>query len=331
PPGGELRVDARDHHLGVVGEQAAEALEIRRLVQVVQLLAEPRLELRGDLAGVDVLAREVARHGGEDPQERLHVLEILLHGGGDAGILHLDRDPLPARQLGAVDLAERRRRECLALDAAEAFLGWGAELRDEHPADARPGHRRHRGLHHGQDLERLAGEEVAPHAEHLRELHEGPAQLLRARDHPLGVPDVRLEQGPLVARRRLERALDRLPEVAAADRGREPPDRQHAARAPGGDVGHGRGPTRRYGVSLLLIRVAAAPAPNPLSMLTTTTPAAHVFSMPTSAASPPRCAPLPTLVGTAMTWPSTRPPTSRGSVPSRPATTISTAASPSRP
>src|SRR5439155_4950 len=103
-----VRADEAERRAGggdpgvVVGEQAAEALEIRRLVQVVQLLAEPRLELRGDLAGVDVLAREVARHGGEDPQERLHVLEILLHGGGDAGILHLDRDPLPARELRTV-------------------------------------------------------------------------------------------------------------------------------------------------------------------------------------------------------------------------------------
>src|SRR2546422_11602227 len=92
--------------------------------------------------------------------------------------------------------------------------------------------------------ERAQEEDAVPGSaeDAMRELHEGPARLLRARDHPFGVPDVRLEQGPLPARRRLERALDRLPEVAAADRGREPPDRQHAARAPGGDVGHGRGP-----------------------------------------------------------------------------------------
>ncbi len=39
------------------------------------------------------------------------------------------------------------------------------------------------------------------------------------------------------------------------------------------------------------IRLAAAAAPNPLSMLTTVTPAAHELSMPSSAASPPNEAP----------------------------------------
>ena len=39
------------------------------------------------------------------------------------------------------------------------------------------------------------------------------------------------------------------------------------------------------------IRLAAAAAPNPLSMFTTVTPAAHELSMPRSAASPPNAAP----------------------------------------
>lgn len=40
-----------------------------------------------------------------------------------------------------------------------------------------------------------------------------------------------------------------------------------------------------------LMRVAAAAAPKPLSMLTTVTPAAQLFSMESSAASPPKDAP----------------------------------------
>ena len=42
-------------------------------------------------------------------------------------------------------------------------------------------------------------------------------------------------------------------------------------------------------------------APKPLSMLTTDTPEAQLFSIPSSAAMPPKLAPYPTLVGTAMT------------------------------
>ena len=40
-----------------------------------------------------------------------------------------------------------------------------------------------------------------------------------------------------------------------------------------------------------LIRLATQAAPNPLSILTTVTPLAHEFSMPSSAASPSKLAP----------------------------------------
>jgi len=39
------------------------------------------------------------------------------------------------------------------------------------------------------------------------------------------------------------------------------------------------------------MRLAAAAPPNPLSMLTTVTPAAHELSMPSNAATPPNDAP----------------------------------------
>src|SRR5207249_179808 len=74
------------------------------------------------------------------------------------------------------------------------------------------------------------------------------------------------------------------------------------------------------------MRLAAAAAPNPLSMFTTVTPAAHELSMPSRAAIPPNEAPYPTLVGTAITGTGTSPPTTLGSAPSMPATTITTAA-----
>ena len=58
---------------------------------------------------------------------------------------------------------------------------------------------------------------------------------------------------------------------------------------------HGTGV--RFRVSIDAIR----PAPNPLSMFTTATPAAQELNIPRSAATPPKLAPYPTLVGTAMT------------------------------
>ena len=47
--------------------------------------------------------------------------------------------------------------------------------------------------------------------------------------------------------------------------------------------------------------LAAYPAPKPLSMFTTVTPAAQEFNIPSRAAIPLKLAPYPTLVGTAMT------------------------------
>src|SRR5919202_6746917 len=74
------------------------------------------------------------------------------------------------------------------------------------------------------------------------------------------------------------------------------------------------------------IRLAATAAPKPLSMFTTVTPEAQEFSIPSKAASPPKEAPYPTLVGTAMTGVPTKPPTTLGRAPSIPATTITTLA-----
>src|SRR3954463_15695139 len=74
------------------------------------------------------------------------------------------------------------------------------------------------------------------------------------------------------------------------------------------------------------IRLAAAAAPNPLSMLTTVIPDAQELSMASSAARPPTNAPSPTLVGRALPGPPTSPPTTLGSAPSIPATTMITRA-----
>src|SRR5262245_22596629 len=73
-----------------------------------------------------------------------------------------------------------------------------------------------------------------------------------------------------------------------------------------------------------LIRLATFAAPKPLSMFTTDTPDAQLLIMPSSAAMPPKLAPYPTLVGTAMTGTLTSPAMTLGSAPSIPATTMIT-------
>jgi hypothetical protein len=64
-----------------------------------------------------------------------------------------------------------------------------------------------------------------------------------------------------------------------------------------------------------LIRLAIVPAPNPLSMLTTTTPSAQVFIIVRRGAIPLKLAPYPTLVGTAITGFEANPPTILGRAP----------------
>ena len=72
--------------------------------------------------------------------------------------------------------------------------------------------------------------------------------------------------------------------------------------------------------------LALYPAPKPLSIFTTLTPLAQLFSMPSSADNPKKLAPYPTLVGTAMIGLSTIPPITLGKAPSIPAITTITRA-----
>ena len=73
--------------------------------------------------------------------------------------------------------------------------------------------------------------------------------------------------------------------------------------------------------------VAAYAAPNPLSMLTVTTPGEQAVSEDSSAASPSKLAPYPTDVGIETTGRDNRPASTDGSAASIPATVITTRAS----
>src|SRR5260221_317085 len=84
---------------------------------------------------------------------------------------------------------------------------------------------------------------------------------------------------------------------------------------------HGNaGDVKRIRESYGLVVEATQAAPKPLWMFTTVTWDAQLFSIPRRAAPPPKLAPYPMLVGTAITGTPTSPPTTLGSAPSIPAT-----------
>ena len=70
--------------------------------------------------------------------------------------------------------------------------------------------------------------------------------------------------------------------------------------------------------------LARYPAPNPLSIFTTLTPLEQEFSMESRADTPPKDAPYPMLVGTAITGQSARPPMTLARTPYIPAMAIFT-------
>ena len=130
-------------------------------------------------------------------------------------------------------LAERRGGERLGLETLEHLLRRRAELARHLRADDVVRHRRHRRLHGRQHLERFGRQEIAAHAQHLRQLHEGALELGRALDDADRVPHVRSEKIAVGALLRLEWPLQRLPDVAASEGRRERPDFEHAPGATG--------------------------------------------------------------------------------------------------
>ncbi len=240
----EVRHRLGNHDLGIVGEELPEAREVRGLVHVVELLPQAILELARDLGRVDLLPHHVAADADERRDQRPDVLQILHHRLFDAGILDLHHDRVAVGQLGAVHLAERGRRERFGLERREELLRRRTELAGDLRADGGRVHRGHRRLHGRQHVERGRRQEIVPHAQHLHELHERALQLGGAFDDAGRVPHVRVEQAAVGLRLRLERALQRLPQVAAADRRGERADLERAPSAAGRERGAAR-PGRR--------------------------------------------------------------------------------------
>ncbi len=274
---------------GIVAEEFAVFGHVARFEVVIELLFEARFQFAIDDVDVDLLAHHVARNRAERLEQDFQILEILIDGALDAGILHLHRDVAAVLQLSAMHLAERGRRERGLIEGAKKLLRPTAQLFANLIRDHRIAHRGHVRLGRLEHVKRFAGQQVVTHREHLDQLQKRAAKLRGSLDDALRVLDVGFEELAIARRGIEEGASNRRPQIAISDLRGELAHLHRASRAPGGEVAFRHqpscfNPTR-------LIRVAANAAPKPLSMFTTVTPLEQVFSIPRSAAMPPNAAP----------------------------------------
>ena len=87
-----------------------------------------------------------------------------------------------------------------------------------------------------EHVERLAGQQVVAHREHLDELQERAAQLRRAFDDPLRILDMSFEQLAIARAGVEKRPPQRGPQVAVPDLRRELAHFHRAPRAAGGEI-----------------------------------------------------------------------------------------------
>ncbi len=179
----EPRVDPRDEDEGVPVVSAGEGALVLRLELVVELLQNPLAQLRGDGLGV-----EAGREHLREPHDHAGVRQIRLEGVGDARVLHLDGDPRPVLQRGAVDLADRGGGERLRLDLGEHPVGWLLVLVLEDLVDLLPRHGGSAGPELCElllvDLAVLGRQEVdVDEGRHLSDLHRRAFHLAQDGGH----------------------------------------------------------------------------------------------------------------------------------------------------
>ncbi len=180
-----LHDDARHTNERIGGEQAGEGRLIRGFSAVVELLGDPRLQLRRERLRIEPGIQH-AEHAVEPRQVR--------HVGADrvvdARVLHLHDDLLAVRQPRGVDLADARGREWRGLEVGEEPVEWLAEVGFDDPAREVEGHRRRRGLELLQGGPILLRHVVGDEARDLRELHDGALHVADDGEDVLGVAEV---------------------------------------------------------------------------------------------------------------------------------------------
>ena len=166
-PVDKLRPRARHADKVDVREHVAIERDVLGLALVVELLADARADLLGDLGGVD---RRL--HAAVDGEDQVELLEVGFDRRLHVGILQLAGQCGAVMRPRAVHLAERRRGGGVMLEVGEFLLPVGPKLRNHAPLDEGPAHRRRLALQLGK-LGDIFGRQRVRHGGHeLRHLHD---------------------------------------------------------------------------------------------------------------------------------------------------------------
>ncbi len=232
------------HNIGrIVADQRAIAFEHRPLAEIIGFLVELALGLHQQRRDIDA-----ARQQPRDAQQRRDIVDIGIDAGGDAGILHLDRQHAAIGQLGAVDLADRCGRDRMRLEMAEAPPPVAPPFGGEHLVELRRGHVVRIVAQPRHDRAQLGREQIARvHRDHLAELHRRTAQMRELVGDARGVGrgQQQITHARPLARRQPPRALRDHP---ARDAARNPAKAPEARQSPA-----------RHRASTPVIRHAACP------------------------------------------------------------------------
>ena len=171
-PGGEVAVDARHAHRGIVGEGGADADRRVALAREVELEAHKLGDLVNDAAEI-----EAPRHAAGDACQKAEAGQVDARQPRDLRVLHLHHHRRAVAERGPVHLRQRRRgqrrlvhlREHLVQRAAELALDLGSHLPE------RPG--RYGVVKAAEAADEDLGEGVGTRAHHLTELHEESRQV----------------------------------------------------------------------------------------------------------------------------------------------------------
>ncbi len=218
-------------------EDARQRALVLGLQLVVELLADPLLDLRRDRAHV-----ELGGHPLEQAHDHVQVLQVRSHRRRDPGVLDLHRDLAAVlAQPRAVHLADRGRRDRLLLELLEHRPDALPEVVLDHPPHLLEGHRRRRVA----ELRQLRLELLAVlllHEAHVQEGHH-LAELHRRALHRAQHRDDLLRGLHLAARQRLLAGLLAARHVGGARAellhglgGRQLPHRSRAAHSGCRDV-----------------------------------------------------------------------------------------------
>ena len=177
-----VRHDVGDRQLRIVPRRGRVRAALLGFLKVVELPQQRRAQLVVVRAPVERLAGER-----QSADEHRRVGEVALQRPLHSGILHLDDDVPAVAQPRAVHLAQRGRRERLAIEAREEIVGRASQLRSDHFGDLLERHPLWRLCKEpGDDPARFGRQRVRVHRERLTELERRALELSQRSEDALG-------------------------------------------------------------------------------------------------------------------------------------------------